>query len=227
MDNCQVMKTLNLVISWLAIFAVSYALLSILGWMPVEVKELNAATLALFAKTDNTAGPISAQNPVVIGEPNTDNNAPEAGIEPLRLSISKIGVDAPVENPRSRDTAVLDEALLKGVVRFPGSGLLESNSNMFIFGHSTNWATVQHQAYKALNRLGELQLGDEIELLSTEKVYVYKVTNMSLVDKDEALVKFETGKKKLTLSTCDTFGQKSDRFVVEAIFVGSRSLADR
>ena len=209
------MKNFPVIILWFVIFAASYGLLSAIDLVPTEVKEINAVILGLFAKTENTAGPLIA---------NTNSEQEPAiyfsvGPQPIRLVIEKIGVDTPVENPQSRDIAVLDNALLKGVVHYPGSGSLESNTNVFLFGHSTNWTTVHNQAFKSLNRLVELQLDDEIKLFSGEKKYTYKVTSVSLVDQNEALVKFETGKRKLTLSTCDSFGKKTDRFVIEADFI--------
>ncbi|MEK7088268.1 MAG: sortase [Patescibacteria group bacterium] len=202
------MKFFSFITLWLIVFAASYGLLSAISLAPIEIKEMNAVFLALFAKTENVAGPTVAITDLSIGP------------QPLRLVIEKIAVDTPVENPQSRDVAVLDAALLKGVVHYPGSGSLESNTNMFLFGHSTNWTAIHNQAFKSLNRLGELQLGDEIKLFSDEKEYTYKVIAVSLVDQNEALVKFEAGKRKLTLSTCDTFGKRDARFVVTADFIG-------
>lgn len=204
------MKYLSPIILWLVIFAASYGLLLAANLTPTEVKEMNAVVLALFEKKENTAGPITAI---------ADWSATAMDKQPIRLVIEKIAVNAPVENPQSRDIAVLDAALLKGVVHYPGSGSLESKTNMFLFGHSTNWTNVQNRAFKSLNRLNELRLGDEIKLFSDEKEYIYKVTTVSLVDENEALVKFETGKRKLTLSTCDTFGKRTNRFVVTADFL--------
>lgn len=216
------MKFLPFLILWFVVFAASYTLLVAVNLAPIEVKEVNAVVLALFAKTENAAGPLTTDINSKL-EPTTDFSAEppasSAGKQPVRLVIEKIGTDAPVENPQSRDIAVLDAALLKGVVHYPGSGSLESNTNMFIFGHSTNWTSVNNQAFKSLNRLNELRLGDEIKLFSDEKEYIYKVTSVALVDQNEALVKFETGKRKLTLSTCDTFGKRDARFVVTADFI--------
>ena len=196
-------------------FVASYSLLLVADLAPIEAKEMNATVLALFTKKENTAGPLTTDKN---SELETEANF-SVGPQPIRLLIKKIGVNTPVENPQSRDTIVLDNALLKGAVHYPGSGSLESNTNMFIFGHSTNWTTVNNLAFKSLNRLNELQLGDEIKLFSEKKEYTYKVTAVSLVDQNEALVKFEAGKRKLTLSTCDTFGKRADRFVVEADFI--------
>ncbi|MFA6273389.1 MAG: sortase [Candidatus Paceibacterota bacterium] len=208
------MKFFSSFIIWLVIFAASYTLLLVADLAPMEIKEMNAVVLSLFDKKGNAVGPLANDLPTL--EPDTSTT----GKQPIRLMIEKIGVNSPVENPQSRDLTVLDEALLKGVVHYPGSGSLESNTNMFLFGHSTNWVVVNNQAFKSLNRLNELRLGDEIKLFSDEKEYRYKVTKVELVDQNEVLVKFEVGKRKLTLSTCDSFGKKTDRFVVEADYIG-------
>jgi sortase (surface protein transpeptidase) len=61
--------------------------------------------------------------------------------------------------------------------------------NMFIFGHSTG-----------------------------AKIYRYMVSSVVLVDQTRALVEFND-KNMLTLSTCNTFGAKSERYVVEANYL--------
>jgi LPXTG-site transpeptidase (sortase) family protein len=141
--------------------------------------------------------------------------------------IDKIGVDTNVVNPEKADVEVLDNALLEGVVRYPGSGTLLDNENVFIFGHSSYLPVVHNLAYKAFNRLSELNLGDVIKLYSEKGEYLFKVTKLEIATADAALVEFGSGpKKKLILSTCDTFGKKSDRFVVEAEFIGNRLLIE-
>jgi LPXTG-site transpeptidase (sortase) family protein len=56
--------------------------------------------------------------------------------------------------------------------------------------------------------------------------YLYRVDRVYETSADDAEVKIETGKPKLTLVTCDSFGSKSDRFVVEATLVESQPLAE-
>jgi LPXTG-site transpeptidase (sortase) family protein len=143
---------------------------------------------------------------------------------PHRIVISKIEVDQPIVNPEDRDPTVLDQYLLKGVVRYPDSGFLGGEKNMFLFGHSTGFRSVQNPAFKAFNRLGELRVGDEIIVMSLDEAFIYRVSSSKKVDADEALVEFRND-KKLILSTCDTFGRKQDRFVVEADFVRSYKLS--
>lgn len=139
---------------------------------------------------------------------------------PERIVIDKIGIDTPVQNPDATDDKTLNAELLKGAVRYPGSGTL-GKGNMFLFGHSTGIRVVNNQAYKAFNRLRELRLGDVIRIQSGTKEYNYKVTSVSLVDSDAKLVDFTRKADMVTLSTCNVFGEKQERFVVEAIFVKS------
>jgi LPXTG-site transpeptidase (sortase) family protein len=137
---------------------------------------------------------------------------------PTHIKISKIGVDVSISNPESDNVDVLDEYLKKGAVHYPGSGNLLA-SNMFLFAHSTGIKVVQNQAYKAFNNLKSLSSGDVIEVSGEDgKIYVYKVSSVKLATDKDVLVTFDRKDRMLTLSTCNTFGQKSERYVVEAYF---------
>lgn len=144
--------------------------------------------------------------------------------EPVRIVIDSVDIDWTISNPESTSIAVLDEALREGVVRYPGSGMLSDTSNMFLFGHSSYLPVVYNPAYQVFNNLENTQVGDYIRVYSDTVEYLYKVISVSLVDASEALVEFETGVKKLTLSTCNSFGSKEERYIVEADFVGSYPL---
>jgi LPXTG-site transpeptidase (sortase) family protein len=138
------------------------------------------------------------------------------GEMPLSIKIPSIGVDSQIYNPVSTDVSVLDSYLLKGAVRYPGSALLGTSGNVFLFGHSTGYKIVNNQAYKTFNGLKNLKAGNLISVFSVKNEYVYEVLTVRLEGADEALVKFDSIGKKLTLSTCNTFGAKSERYVVEA-----------
>ncbi|OHA18665.1 MAG: hypothetical protein A2664_00355 [Candidatus Taylorbacteria bacterium RIFCSPHIGHO2_01_FULL_46_22b] len=206
---------------WLVIFVMSYTILSVVRLVPAELSDANSAAVnALFS----ILTPVSREAVVSVSNNAFAQTGASAAVVqevilPDHLSIEKIGVDAPIVNPATRDITVLDAALMQGIVRFPGSGGLDDDSNMFLFGHSTNRTAVYNQAYKSLNRLGELQIGDIITVTSGGIEYRYRVFSVSLADSDKALVEFSTGEKLLTLSTCDTFGARSDRFVVHARFI--------
>lgn len=138
---------------------------------------------------------------------------------PSRLVIPSIQVDTEVVVPRNTSVEVLDNDLTKGPVYYPGSGTINSG-NMFIFGHSTGYKVVINKAYKVFNDLKNLNKGDFVYIESEGKKFSYKVRSVDKVDKDETLVTFDTKAHLLTLSTCNSFGSKSDRYVVVAEFVG-------
>ncbi len=139
-------------------------------------------------------------------------------ILPNHIKISKIGVDVSISNPESDNVEILDEYLKKGSVRYPGSGSL-AGGNMFLFAHSTGFKIVQNQAYKAFNDLKSLSAGDVITISGEDgKIYVYKVSSVKLATDKDVLVRFDKTDQMLTLSTCNTFGEKSERYVVEAYF---------
>lgn len=164
-------------------------------------------------------GGVSADNSIVqVAE------AQDGSSEPIRIVIDSVNIDWIVSSPESASIAVLDQALQEGVVHYPGSGTLSDTSNMFLFGHSSYLPVVYNPAYQVFNNLEKTQIGDYIRVYSNKAEYIYKVSSVSLVDASEAMVTFKTGEKKLTLSTCNSFGSKDERYVVEADFVGSYPL---
>jgi len=135
---------------------------------------------------------------------------------PDRIVAPSIELDRRIVNPGSRDSAVLDSALLKGVVYYPGSGYLNENANMLFFGHSSFLPVVKNENFRAFNRIKELKVGDLIEVYSGDEKYTYRVTSNKMAKDSEVRVNFGSSTPKLTLTTCNSFGEKEDRYVVEA-----------
>lgn len=173
--------------------------LALYGWSTFESRVARIDT----ANTSNVSTPTPEREPVL----------------PQRIVIPRISVDTSISNPDTERVDILDEYLKKGAVRYPGSGDL-AYGNMFLFAHSTGFRVVQNPAYKAFNNLKKLGNGDEIRVYSEDgkTVATYKVTSVRLVPDSEALVRFDTTAHMLTLSTCNTFGKKEERYVVEASF---------
>ena len=144
-----------------------------------------------------------------------------------RILISAIGVDAPIIIPASRDLNILNDALLKGAVYYPDSGLLGAIGNVLIFGHSTGLSIVRNQNFEVFNRLQELKEGDIIRIRAEDREYWYRVRSLSIKDARETEVLMSTTESVLTLVTCKIFGGngKESRYVVEAEFVRSYPLA--
>ncbi|MBP9669010.1 MAG: sortase [Candidatus Pacebacteria bacterium] len=143
-------------------------------------------------------------------------------IQPERVIIHSLNIDVPVSNPETTDVAALDAALLTSVVRYPLSAELNQDGNVFIFGHSSHLPVVKNQMFKAFNEIEKLNKGDTIKLMGKDESHIYRVTSVKQVDAKDALIDLSPEKgKRLTLSTCDSFGGKSSRWVVEAEFVGA------
>ena len=209
-------------IAWFSgVFLGTVALLAAFGLLPSEFVEHSSGNMGILEKarlvvlgvdtstptiTNNKQGSIVAHNTIYAENP-------------LRIVIPTASVDINVQNPASTDVDYLDNQLTQGVVHYPGSGM-PGAGNMFIFGHSTGFSVVQNQAYKAFNNIHTLKVGDQITVYSAKHVYTYKVRTVKKVDKDDTWVKFDGSANMLTLSTCDSFGTKADRYVVQADYVG-------
>ena len=189
----------------LAIFTVTYATLIFVGFAPKQFQSQRQSV-----ELENVFQFVGKNE-------ETEPDPLDTNLIPQKIEIPKIGVSSTIYIPRSVDVATLDATLAKGAVYYPGSGTLQKG-NMFLFGHSTNWKVVNNQAYKTFNSLDKLVKGDEVQITSNEKKYIYRVTSIKRAADDDVLVEFNKGNRMLTISTCDTFGKKQDRWVVEAEF---------
>jgi len=146
------------------------------------------------------------------------------GEEPLKIIIDEVGINSIIINPKNSDLETLETALKAGVVHYPESGLLGEDDNVYLFGHNTNIEIVRNQAYKALNGLKNLVTGNIIRIQSEKKEYLYSVISVEMKKDSNALIEFHKGEKSLTISTCNSLGEKEDRYIVKAVFVGSYPL---
>lgn len=155
-----------------------------------------------------------------IRTPDASPAAPqEEGELPTRIEIPSIGVAATISNPNTTNIQALDQALLAGAVRYPGTGKLGEKGNVLIFGHSSYLPVVHNQSYKAFNDIQHLKAGDIITVYGDGQAYLYEVETVEETNTTEGEIRLDVNSAKLTLATCDTFGAKSDRFIVTAELV--------
>lgn len=137
--------------------------------------------------------------------------------KPSRIMIPSVGIDSVVIQPKSPMVDVLDAALQQGAVYYPGSGAMEQG-NVFIFGHSSGLPVVINQAYKTFNGIEKSQIGDEIIVFGSNGVkHTYLVERVYQADAESAFIDLSRSGRRLTISTCNSFGSKSDRWVVDAV----------
>lgn len=201
------------------LFAILIVISVLTNIAPVGVRELNNVFFSLFIHEDN----VSVEN----GNTNVQPERYGEYTEPVRVAIPVISVDGKVLNPTSTDLKVLDNALLSGAVRYPGSGDLESDKNIFMFGHSSALPVIHNQAFKMFSRVKELRPNDEIVLYSKSKKYTYLVKSVTLMTASDAYVNLNERGRKLIIATCNSFGTKQDRYVVVADFAGSSPLDNK
>jgi LPXTG-site transpeptidase (sortase) family protein len=208
----------------IGISAATFIILYMFGGVPSELRVLDqtAEGSTTTAISTDTLSPTVQSAPALItrGQPVAQLTQGEL---PVKIIIDKIDVNTRIYNPVSTNPQSLDNELLKGAVRYPGSGTL-GHGNMFIFAHSSHLRVINNQAYKAFNNIEDLDIGDKIRIQSNGKEYVYKVFSVALADSEEVWVDLKSTKNIVTLSTCDVFGKKQDRFVVQAVFENSTTI---
>lgn len=138
---------------------------------------------------------------------------------PLSIEVPSLGIQSSIQSPSVQTVKVLDDALNKGPVYYQGSGT-PGERNMLIFGHSTGFRIVQNKAYQVFNNIKKAQVGAYIYVRTTSGVHTYKTINVRKASKYSTWVDFNSAKPMLTLATCDSFGKASDRWVLEAEYVG-------
>lgn len=203
--------------SFVLIFVFSLVTLSVAGLTPEPLEEV--ASTSVPEVRLNTRAPEG----VSLLDAATESISSDS--IPRRVVVESVGIDTHVLAPTLSDIEVLDGALLQGAVLYPDSGNLAQTSNMFIFGHSSHLPVVNNENFRAFNNLEKVKVGETIRVESSDRVNIYRVTSVKKVNAQDAYVALSTSKKMLTLSTCNSFGTPSDRFVVEAEFVGNYELA--
>lgn len=201
--------------SFLSLFCVMFfAMVLILARFDLlpEVKQVSSAPQSILSASPHIA---------------TSTRTPPSRVEfPTSIAIPALKLAATIENPNTTDIATLDKLLLKGVVRYPTSASLGETGNVVLFGHSSYLPIVGNQAYKTFNGIQKLVTGDIVVVSSLGTSYTYRVRSVAKESALDAGIPLVVTGRVLTLSTCDSFGAKTDRFVVVADFVESHSISN-
>jgi LPXTG-site transpeptidase (sortase) family protein len=201
------------------VMMIGYGFLYFVNFVPEEPKA--AETITEEEEISEEAEASGDSTPTYVEPVDDEFNDPL----PKSITLSPLGRTVTVLNPTSRSVANLDAALLKGVVRHPDSAdLLDPNGNILILGHSSYLKNVFNKNFQAFNGIQNLKWGDTITLRSSEALYTYRVERVYEAKASAVMVPTRSSQPKLTLATCDTFGAKEDRFIVEAVLVAKKAL---
>ncbi len=197
----------------MGVVAITYSILYVIDFLP----EKPEAVQAIAETGTNTKAE----------EPTSAEATEPVHVDPLPLVIifDSLDREVVVHNPQDSSVTTLDNALLTGVVRHPNSADFKNTGTIFILGHSSYLPVVHNKNFQAFNGIQKLAWGDIIRLRSADTEYVYTVDRVYEAKAEDAEVAIQKGVAKLTLATCNSFGTKDDRFVVEATLSESHALS--
>ena len=184
-------------------------------------------TVAVLARFDLLPDPPkAASTEAAVAEASSTMPAvlPATPEDPVKIEIPKVGVSAMIANPETTNADALDALLLKGAVRYPTSAKLGETGNVVLFGHSSYLPIVKNPAYKTFDGIQKLSPGDRITVYSSDEAYTYAVRSVEKENANQGAIPLSVAGKVLTLSTCNSFATKEDRFVVTADLVESHPL---
>lgn len=211
----------------LAVFLGSFFILAVflnlIDFVPEAPADAQPAVQAPapFVSLDQVTSTARAKNVNLIAGPAPAVINGAVGIAPTRVVIGTIGVDTPVTNPQSTSLASLDEELLSGAVRYPGTAYLDEEGSVLIFGHQSYLPVVKNKAFKAFNDVQDLKQGDTISVYAGATEYRYAVRSVTLVSTEIGTIPLETRGRTLVLVTCNSLGGKEERYIVRADFIGT------
>jgi sortase A len=119
------------------------------------------------------------------------------------MTVARLGIQVPVYDGTD------DFNLNRGVGRIEGTAAVDDVGNLGIAGHRDSF----------FRGLKDIQIGDEIELLTTRGHLAYTVSSIEIVDPTDVWVLEPTENKTMTLVTCYPFyyvGQAPRRYIVKA-----------
>lgn len=159
-------------------------------------------------------------NAATVIQPKTEATAPSEGAWPKdTLAIPSLGISAPVIYDVAQNEEAFQVALQSGVVHYPGSSLPGEVGNVYIFGHSSDYAWSKGSYKSVFAVLPKIEKGAEIKLTDSKGfMYTYIVTKQFVVGpKDVSVLSQDTkGKRILTVQTSYPIGTALKRYVVQA-----------
>jgi len=234
------MQKVVFLIAFFVVFTFSYGVLFMLDFLPENpninkvdtVNNINSQTLDVSETGFPDLEESTVESTITINNaltPYENQLFPITNINnnsslPLTLKIPALNREIAILNPSSREISDLDNALLSGVVRHPDSAVLGQEGNLFILGHSSYLPKVFNKNFQAFNGIQNLKWGDIITLESDDTVYTYQVKKVYQAKAENITVPIAGVGQHLTLATCNSFGSKDDRYMVEADLVGTATI---
>ena len=141
---------------------------------------------------------------------------------PMVINIPSIGITNINITPNvdSYNEETYNKYLKQGLAHFKGTPLPGDGGNAFIYGHSaveSFFSTHQNLPVTIFSRLGNIEVGEEVDITKDEKVLKYIVRSKKIVSPDDfSILESQKGKETLTMMTCWPLGIGTKRLIVVA-----------
>lgn len=141
---------------------------------------------------------------------------------PMVINIPSIGITNINITPNvdSYNEETYNKYLKQGLAHFKGTPLPGDGGNAFIYGHSaveSFFSTHQNLPETIFSRLGNIEVGEEVDITKDEKVLKYIVRSKKIVSPDDfSILESQKGKETLTMMTCWPLGIGTKRLIVVA-----------
>jgi LPXTG-site transpeptidase (sortase) family protein len=141
---------------------------------------------------------------------------------PMTINIPSIGISNINITPNvdSYNEETYNKYLKLGLAHFKGTPLPGDGGNSFIYGHSaveSFFSTHQNLPETIFSRLGNIEVGEEVDITKDEKVLKYIVRSKKIVSPDDfSILESQKGKETLTMMTCWPLGIGTKRLIVVA-----------
>jgi LPXTG-site transpeptidase (sortase) family protein len=168
---------------------------------------------------DNSAAGDPAENDpeeTVREEPDRD---PVKVVNPaaFQISISKLGIKAPIVVSDTTDNAIIHKYLDSGVVMYPDSVKPGQNGEIMLLGHSApaGWPNIKYDW--VFSHVNELAVGDIVTLAYNGQNYNYAVKKTVIIMPGEELPASSLDENTLFLISCWPPGKDYKRIAVQAV----------
>lgn len=134
--------------------------------------------------------------------------------------IPRLNVQAPILTPEKNNRSLIGELMNQGAVHDLMSAPFGYTGNSVLFGHSSS--DVDSEYADIFAPLIEIEHGDEVQIFSNDKQYIYQVIETLIVEPtDHWITQHQDENSILTIYTCFPPGSDKNRLTVRAELVKS------
>lgn len=149
-------------------------------------------------------------------KPEASKNSSLPGLSDNSIFIESINVKSPITFGIENNESAVSSSLKNGVIQLSGTSLPGELGNVFITGHSSNYPWVRSQYNSIFALLGNVVVGDLVQVKFHNVNYVYRVKKIFIVDpSDNSVLKSNKDSAMLTLMTCTPVGTNLKRLIVQ------------